>query len=601
MNNVSYKNTSLKSGFLYKKQELNKAVTIDAVYNRFYETGRIAAFSCKNIEEDKKPHCYWDSDVAKWIEGAAYILQKEQNPELEKKIESIIDGIEENQGEDGYFNIYFTVYEPDKRFSDRENHELYCAGHLFEAAVAYYEATGKDRLLKLMEKYADYLKKVFMEEKSASFVTPGHEEIELALIRLYRATGKKPYLELAAFFLNNRGVAKEQVIYGEGNEKGAQSHLPVREQMTAEGHCVRACYLYSAMADLAYETKDEELYKACKTIFEDIVNKKMYITGGIGSTRNGEAFTVAYDLKNDKAYAETCAAISLMFFAQRMMRFENNAMYADIIERVLYNGMISGLSLTGDSFFYENPLEIDMRNYYRFPIKNWNETYAITNRVAVFACSCCPPNLNRVLASLGDYIYGYEGKTIYVNQFAGSEATVEDMRIAQETNFPKNNEVKITTDGAEKLCVRIPSWCAKFEVNAEYRVENGYAVIDNPTGEIVVKLDMTPFLVESNAEVYGNCGEGAVCCGPFVCAAEAIDNVENLHSIFIDKNLEAEAVYSDEFAGFKLKVKAYRKISGEKLYSRYSENFEDYTLNMIPYAAFANREDCNMCVWFNVR
>ena len=354
---IGFDKVSLESGFLHEKQKLNREVTLDAVYNRFYETGRFDAFKCDWKEGmEKQPHYYWDSDVAKWMEAVAYILKKESNPELEAKVENLIDEIEKNQSPDGYFNIFFTVIEPDKRFFERTAHELYCAGHLFEAAVAYFECTGKDRFLKLMEKYADHIIRVFVEEKTAKFITPGHEEIELALVRMYSATKKKKYLDLAKFFIDNRGYAEAEKEYY------SQSHLPVREQKTAEGHAVRACYLYAAMADVAYETGDTELYEVCKTLFADIVNKKMYITGGIGSTRKGEAFTVPYDLKNDKAYAETCAAISLMFFAHRMMRFENDAKYADVIERVLYNGMISGLSLDGTSFFYENPLEIDLKN-----------------------------------------------------------------------------------------------------------------------------------------------------------------------------------------------------------------------------------------------
>lgn len=604
MKEVSYKNVSLNSGFLYEKQMLNKNVTIDAVYKRFSETGRIDAFNCNWKDgDDLKPHFFWDSDVAKWMEGASYILQKERDASLEGKIEDLIDRIEKNQGKDGYFNIYFTVCEPENRFKHRDCHELYCAGHLFEAAVAYYEATGRDRFLKLMEKYADYIIKVFMVEKSAEFTTPGHEEIELALIRMYRATGKKKYLELAQFFIDNRGCNESELatVFNDRTGKNSQSHLPVREQKSAEGHCVRACYLYSAMVDLAYETNDTELFKICKNLFDDIVDGKMYITGGIGSTRLGESFTVKYDLKNDKAYAETCAAISLMYFAHRMMQFENNAKYADIIERILFNGMISGLSLSGDAFFYENPLEIDLKNYYRFSHSECKEQYAITQRAKVFTCSCCPPNLNRVLASLGGYVYGVDGKNIYVNQFVGSTAEFDGMSIVQKADFPKSNKITIRAEGARKICVRIPSWCEKLSINADYTTANGYAVIENPEKEINITFDMTPFIMQANANVYEDCGKVAVCVGPFVLAAESLDNSENLHNIFIDKNLKIEVSYADEFCGFKAKVKAFKKSNTEKLYSRYNDDFEDTTLNMIPYAAFANRGESNMCVWFNIK
>lgn len=594
---LPFQNVVLKNGFLYDKQILNETTTINAVYNRFYDTGRVSAFRCDWQEgQPNKPHIFWDSDVAKWMEGAAYILQKKKDPELEEKIEWVIDQIEKNQCEDGYFNSYFITCAPELRYTNRDWHELYCAGHLMEASVAYYEATGKDRFLKLMEKYTDCIEKAFVTEKTAKFVTPGHQEIELALVRMYRATNDLRYLKLAKFFIDQRGYEPDIPT-----PKTTQSHLPVREQTEAAGHCVRACYMYSAMADLAYETNDRELYEACKTLFNDIITKKMYITGGIGSTRMQEIFTIDYDLLNDKAYAETCAAIALMFFAHRMLRFENDSVYADLIERILYNGMISGLSLDGKSFFYENPLEINLNNYKRFISPKHMERFAITQRVEVFSCSCCPPNLNRVLASLGNYIYGYENDTVYVNQFAGSEASVNGMKITQTTDFPKSGKIVLQTENIKTLCVRIPAWCKDYTVSAPYTIRNGYAVIENPTGKITVDLKMEALLIQSNPEIYANNGMAAVCYGPFVCAGESVDNIENLHSIFIDKNFKATAQYDDTLCGYTLKVKAYRRQATKALYSAYSENFEDFTLNLIPYAAFANRGESNMCVWFGVR
>ena len=593
----SYQNVILKSGFLYDKQMLNENVTINAVYNRFYDTGRVSAFACDWKEgEPKKPHIFWDSDIAKWMEGAAYILHKKKAPDLEEKIEWVIDQIEKNQCEDGYFNSYFITCAPEKRYTNRDWHELYCAGHLMEAAVAYYEATGKDRFLKLMEKYVDCIEKAFVTEKTASFETPGHQEIELALVRMYRATGNLRYLKLSKFFIDRRGY--ETVG---GVPKNTLSHLPVREQTEAAGHCVRACYMYSAMADLALETDDRELYDVCKTIFNDIITKKMYITGGIGSTRHLETFTIDYDLLNDKAYAETCAAIALMFFAQRMLRFENDSVYADLIERILYNGMIAGLSLDGKSFFYENPLEINLRNYRRFLSRDHMERFAITQRVEVFSCSCCPPNLNRVLSSLGNYIYGYENDTVYVNQFADSEAETNGMKIVQKTSFPKSGTIVLKTENVKTLCIRIPAWCDEYSVSVPYTMKNGYAVIEAPDGEITVDLKIKPVLIQSNPEIYENNGKVAVCCGPYVCAGEAIDNIENLHALFVDKNFKAEASYDDALCGYTVSVKAFRKEASPALYSAFSENFEDFTLKMIPYAAFANRGETNMCVWFGVK
>lgn len=280
---TDYRSVTLTGGFWHEKELLNQTVTIDAVYDRFAETGRIDAFNCDWHEgEPNKPHVFWDSDVAKWMESAAYILAKESRPDLEEKIERLIDRIEANQHPDGYFNIYYTVVEPGKRFTNRNNHELYCAGHLMEAACAYSEATGRDRFLRLMERYADCIARIFVEEKSAAFETPGHEEIELALIRMYRTTGKRKYLDLAAHFLNRRGQSDNRETQVRDEARYTQSHMPIREQHTAYGHAVRAVYLYSAMADLAKETNDDALLDVCRDLFRDLTTHKMYVTGGLG-------------------------------------------------------------------------------------------------------------------------------------------------------------------------------------------------------------------------------------------------------------------------------------------------------------------------------
>ncbi len=602
MKHVDYSNVELKGGFLYEKHMLNENVTINAVYDRFYETGRMDALDCKWQEGmDKKPHIFWDSDVAKWVEGAAYILKKKNDPELERKVEEIIDKIEKNQHDDGYFNVYFTVCEPGMRFTNRDRHELYCAGHLFEAACAYFEATGKDRFLKLMEKYVDCIYRIFIEEKSAVFETPGHEEIELALVRMYRLTGNVKCLEIAKYFIDRRGYKEEEELTSWSRPRYHQSHLPVREQETAEGHCVRACYLYSGMADLALETGDTELYNACKKIFDDIVYKKMYITGALGSTRLAESFTIPYDLKGDKAYAETCASIALIYFAHRMMRFENDSRYADIIERELYNGMISGLSLDGKAFFYENPLEIDLANNTRFTASTAREVYCVEQRQVVFNCSCCPPNLNRVLASVGGYMYGAEDGEIFVNQFGSSTMEFEGMKVEQNDDYPRSGVIKLDCENVKKLHIRIPGCCKNFTVSCDFKMENGYAVIDNPTGEITVELEIKPRLMQSNWQVDACSGKVAMMVGPYVCTVEAVDNIERLHSLFVDKNLKTTMEYSDELCGYVVRAKGYRKVTGDDLYSEYTEDdLQDYEITFIPFASFANRGESNMCVWINV-
>lgn len=585
---------TLNSGFIKEKEELNRKITINAVYDRFYDTGRISAFECNwRTGGENRPHIFWDSDVAKWIEGAAYILKKHPDAELEAKVESIIDQIEKNQGHDGYFNIYFTAVEPANRFSNRDWHELYCAGHLMEAAVAYADATGRTRFLECMERYADYIAKVFCEEKSAAFTTPGHEEIELALVKMYRFTGKKKYLDMASFFIDERGVHENEIT--EYN----QSHLPVREQTEALGHSVRAMYLYTAMADLAFELGDEKLKEACLALYKDVTEKKMYITGGLGSTYVGEAFTKPYDLPNEEAYTETCAGIGLMFFASRMMRLENNADYADTIERVFYNGVLAGLSLDGKSFFYENPLEITLMNH--FSNMFGTKRYPITQRLECFGCSCCPPNINRLLPTLGGYVYGIDGGVLYINQFTASNLDAENVKCEMKTSYPNDGRVSIKADGVERVAVRIPSWCEKFEINKSYSMENGYAVVEND-GEIIVDFDMTPFAVCANVGVIKDSGKLCIQAGPVVYCAEAVDNGENLHAISISPQF-GYSVSPDTASGLnKLEIDAFRSENvSEKLYARAaseSPKLVPFKLKLIPYYSFANRGESDMLTWF---
>lgn len=584
----SYKDVNITSGYLKKKQDLNQTVTINAVYDRFAETGRIKAFECAWKEgEENKPHYFCDSDVAKWMEGAAYILAGNRDEELEKRIESLIDCIEANQREDGYFNIYYTVCESE-RFTERNNHELYCAGHLFEAAVAYAQATGKKRFLRLMEKYAHYIYKVFVLEKSAGFVTPGHEEIELALVKLYRYTGNKEYLDLASFFIEQRGRHEKEIMAFGSREKADynQTHLPVREQHTAVGHAVRAMYLYCAMADLAYELKDEGLKNACMDLFEDIVSKKMYITGGIGSCYLGECFSQPFNLPNSQAYNETCAAIGLMFFCLRMQKLDNRSVYADVIERALYNGVLSALSLNGRSFFYENPLEITRLEHFESifgPLR-----YPILTRAQSFECSCCPPNINRLLPVLGEYIYAREGKTLYVNQFVSSVLEIGDVLFKQETAYPVEGKIYMTAQGVDIVKIRIPSWCEKFFLNKPYTLKGGYAEIINDGMPIEIEFDMTPFAVISDSRVAADVNKICIQAGPIVYCAESIDNIDNLHALCLSSDFGYNIVYDESIGLNTLRVSGYVAVNQKGLYSRACRELKRTKICLIPYSAFAN-------------
>ncbi len=593
------KNVKITGGFWKAIEEKNKLVTVDAVYKRFTDTGRFSALRCN--QENKNVHFFWDSDVAKWLEGAANVLEREFDPALYKKAESAISDIIDSQWEDGYINSYYSVTEPEKRFTDRGMHELYCAGHIIEAAVRWYDATGETGFLGAAEKYADLISRIFTDEQSAGFVTPGHEEIELALIRLYRATGEEKYLKTAKFFIDKRGKVKEQNVFFE-NQMYVQSEKPVREMSEANGHAVRACYLYTAMALLAKETGDEELFLSCKRLYSDIVEKKMYITGGIGQSSIGEAFTVAYDLPPETAYAETCAAISLMFFSESMLMLENDSVYADTVERIMYNGMLSGLSADGKSFFYENPLEINLRNHKKNVSADKQLRLPITQRREVFDCSCCPPNLNRVLSSMEGYIYRTNGKTLYIDQFIESEMEEDGIKAAMTTDYPYDSKITLRVSGADYAAVRIPYWCDRFTIGAPYRIKNGYAYIENP-GKVEIEFEMKPKLYFANPECDYLSGKAALMLGPTVYAAEGKDNAFNLSNVYIDENINAVVSEKDFSLGSPefnaVTVDGYVKKPSEKLYSDRPGELCKVKIKLIPYRLFANRGESDMRVWIN--
>lgn len=602
-------NVGITGGFWRERQEQNRDTTLGAVRRQFENTGRFEAFTFGWKEGmPGRPHIFWDSDVAKWLESAAYILSKNNDAELMKYVDFIVDLIEKNQCDDGYFNIFFTVVEPDERFRHRMEHELYCAGHLIEAAVAYYYATGKDKFLNCMKKYADLIERVFRIEGSAEFTTPGHEEIELALVKLYHCTGEKRYLDLSKFFIDARGAAtSKEVIDGE-NDEYVQDHLPVREQTTAEGHCVRACYLYSGMADIAREYGDIELFSACEKLFESITKKRMYITGGIGSAREGERFTGDYDLPNDTAYAETCAAISLAMFAGRMSLIDADSVYADTVERTIYNGVLSGISLDGRSFFYENPLEINLKD--RNIITKKGKRWAITQRAEVFDCSCCPPNMTRFIASIGGFLYSFGDDIVFVHQFMDSEASFNAgggiISIKQTTGYPSDGRVEFKGSGmnGKKIAVRIPSWCSNYAFGkSPAEVIKGYAYfnVDSDDYTLVFEMDMTPRWYEASARVWADAGKVALTRGPVVYCMEGVDNGNELWTLYADV-FSPVSEYKDEKLGVLcLEARGYRKVEcrcgGVPLYHPVNGDFMPSKLKFIPYYAFANRGETDMAVW----
>lgn len=604
--NLTYDKVDITGGFWHEKQQLIRDVTIWNVYKRFEETGRFAAFKM-NWKEGmpNKPHIFWDSDVAKWLESVAYLTKKQRAPKLEAIVDEVVDDIERGRWEDGYFNIYFEMFEPQNRFTKRGWHELYCAGHLIEAAVAYAEATGKDKFLHLMMDYADLIKKIFMDEQSAAFDSPGHEEIELALVKLYDYTHEERYLELARFFIDKRG-SQAKLPEGDNYHRGTniQDHLPVREQFTAEGHSVRACYLYSAMADLALRDGDEGLKLASEMIFDNIVNAKMYITGAVGSTHIAEAFEEEYRLPNDTAYAETCAALALALFARRMEKLEVDSRFADTVERVIYNGFLSGLSLDGKSFFYENAQEIDLeeRRIVKEALRDTSYIhYPITQRLEVFNCSCCPPNVTRFIASIGDFVYNYDDDTIYVNQYMDSTAKLGELTLVQKTDYPFDGRIEFTlTGGDRKVALRIPGWCRVWSVgkngaSVDAHIEHGYAYVDAKDGDkILLELRISARRVKSNPRVLTNRGMSAITWGPFVMCLEGVDNGGSLTGVRLTG--KSFTLGRDETLGLPCLYCQAARESVDGIYSDKTTS-EPFTAKLIPYFAFANRGETDMRIW----
>lgn len=596
MDRVDFKNVKITGGFWKEKQDLIRNTTVYAVYDRFNETGRFEALKC-DPNAEKKAHIFWDSDVAKWIEGVAYLLSEKRDAHLENLVDEMVSNIIKNQDENGYFNSYYLVNNKEKPFTVRDNHELYCLGHLIEAGIAYYEATGKRELLDAMCKYVHYVKKRFVIDKDTGFETPGHEEIELALVRLYDLTGDKEYLELASFFVERRG--NKEPLNEWARTMYNQSHLPPREQLTAEGHSVRATYFYCAMADLALKYSDTGLKNACERIFDDIVNYKMYITGGIGSSSAGEAFTIPYDLPDVFAYTESCAAIGLILFAQRMLLLTNDAKYSHVIERTLYNGFLSSTSLNGKAFFYCNPLRIAPYMNKRDVSADWKSfQLPVTVRQEVFECSCCPPNIVRFIPSLGNLLYTTSENAIYLHQFMQSKASIKQgnstFEIEQKTAYPENGRVQISIKGGNtKLYVRIPEFVAY-----EGKMENGYAVFE-VTGEraIELDLDLSPRFIMANPKIHTYIGRCAVAKGPVIYCLEGKDNEVDIESIYLDTNSEIKEGINKELGIPTLTINAFYEPEMTTLYAPLSRELKPTKATLIPYYAFANRGESPMQVW----
>lgn len=577
---------------------------------------------------------FQDSDVAKWLEAVGYSLSIKRDSELERQADEVIDLVGEAQQEDGYLNTYFTIKEPGKRWTNLNDcHELYCAGHFIEAAVSYYEATGKRKLLDIMCRMVDHIDSVFGPEEGKIRGYDGHQEIELALVKLYRLTGEERYLKLSSFFINERGqqpnFLKEQwnnlgnINFFTGQKENLdlkyyQSHLPVREQEVAVGHAVRAVYMYTAMADLAAITGDESLREACERLWNNITNKQMYITGGIGSTHRGEAFTFDYDLPNDSVYAETCASIGLIFFAQRMLKISPDARYADVMERALYNNVLGSMAQDGKHYFYVNPLEVWPQACSCNPDKH----HVKSERQGWFGCACCPPNVARLLTSLNQYIYTIHGDTLYTHLYIGSELTTKlggtEVAIQHESNYPWEGTVLMKINPAAEaefgIALRIPSWSEGMEIrvngealNTAENIEQGYLVIRRlwSAGDIIEVHDpMEAHRIYAHPNLRADAQKVSIQRGPLVYCLESTDNGEPLSSISLKEDGEFTAAFDETLLGGAVVIEADGlRVDQESwnggLYSREKASLQPVKVRAVPYYLWGNRGSGEMKVWIS--
>ena len=562
-------------------------------------------------EGDHHGFVFQDTDLAKWLEAVAYSLSVTPDKELERIADEAIELICVAQEPDGYLNSYYTIKHPGKRFKNMvDGHELYSAGHMMEAAVAYYEATGKRVLLDAMIRFADLICDTFGQGNSMEDAYCGHQEIELALVKMYKVTNDKKYLDMAAHFINIRGVGENYFLReikhpefleiwtkpgADYDTSYSQSHLPVREQEKAAGHAVRAVYMYCAMADIARELNDESLLKACETLWDNITQKQMYVTGGIGSSGWLERFSTDYDLSNEVTYAESCASIGLALFGLRMNHITGNAKYFDAVERALYNTITASIALDGKSFFYVNPMDV----WTDACMPHTSKAHIKPVRQKWFACACCPPNIARTLASLGQYIWAESDNRIYVNLFVKSTVkTGCGAEISLDTNFPSSNLIKLTSSKPIQIAVRVPDYAKDVKVSLPYEIEDGYAVFAlEESAEI--NFNSPARFVRSNPEVRANVGKICVMRGPMVYCLEQIDNGENLSALMVDTKSPLTEVPKNIPGGLMIigKGKRLKSWSDNELYSEQTVEYDETVLRFTPYAFWGNRTPGDMTVW----
>lgn len=579
---IPFTDVKIHSLFWNRVLGIHHKVTIHTVIDRCFETNRVENFvkagKYLKIGMDKplppelkfEGRFYDDSDVYKAIEGSAYTLMQYDDKELENKVNFIIDAIETAQWQDGYLMTYYTIDEEKKgqRWSDMDRHEMYNGGHLIEAAIAYYYSTGKDKLLNVAKKMAEHWMNTFGPGRR--HWVEGHQEPELALVKLYELTKDKRYLEFSLWLLSQRGhgyyksegrpyLNKDELFF---KREYSQDHLPVEKQSFVCGHAVRAMYMYSGMADNAKYFNKKEYMTALNKIWDNIVQKNMYVTGGIGSSRENEGFTDDFDLPNSTAYCETCAAIGMVFFNQRMNLLHEEAKYADIIEKELYNNMLSGVSLSGDKFFYVNPLETNGKTY---------EEGGHRRRQEWFKTSCCPTNIARFIPCVSQYLYAIKNECLYINQYISSSADTKinniPVIITQSTNYPWDGkiEIKFVLDSKIdiELCFRIPDWCREYSysysgrITTPVKVKKGYLCIKTEiekSSTLNINMEMPVVKMHMDPRVAEDLGKTALQRGPIVYAFEETDNPDGLRDILIARDTKFKTVFEPKMLGGIVKI-----------------------------------------------
>jgi uncharacterized protein len=601
----------LADDFWEPRWRINREVTLPSQYRHLEDTGRLDNFrrASGKIGGGYQGIYFNDSDVYKWLEAAAWTLAEGSDSELERMVDAAITEIEDAQRPDGYLNTYFTFERAAQRWTDFDLHEMYCAGHLFQAAVAHFRATGSERLLAVATRFADHICDTFGPEDGKRQAVDGHEEVEMALVELFRVTGEKRYLEGAQYFIDARGHGLLGRPYGQHEPSYSQDHEPLRDQSEVVGHAVRALYLYSGAADVYAETGERALLQALRRLWENMTTRRMYVSGGLGSRYEGEAFGKDFELPNERAYTETCAAIASVMWNWRMLALEGEARYSDLIEHTLYNAVLPGLSLDGQHYFYQNPLADD-GSHRRQP---W------------FGCACCPPNVARLLASLPGYLYSTSEDAVWVHLYAEGAATVEldgkrTIRLHQRTRYPWDGSVETTVEaeGEFTIMLRIPAWCEEgvaVEVNGE-PVEaelspGSYANLHRtwrPGDTINLDLPMPVRRVESHPYVAENAGSVALMRGPLLYCAEQVDypGVE-LRDIVLEGREPAISLEPDLLGGVTV-LQAEARLAApdngweDRLYRTLHPRERDTQtyptrVTLVPYYAWANREPGAMRVW----